>query len=261
MEHVLYADILFFINFSMDFITLYLTSRLTSGPPTGIKAAISAAIGGIYVTVAVIFGIDGILGITASGIISAVMVALSMGYGGMRLLFRRAAVFWGFAALLGGVMTAICSFGGSFGAPGSPAGGTALLFIGSSLCLLFLRIISRFRARKTVTVIVEHGGKTAEFSALCDSGNLVRDPLSSRPVILADRSVVGFALADNIAARLRMIPVNGIGGGGLLTGFVPDTLKIVVDGKERICDAIIAVTDLGDTFFGGYPANFPTSIL
>ncbi len=269
MEHVLYADILFFINFSMDFITLYLTARLTSGPPAGARAALAAVVGGIYGTAAVALGIDGIAGVLAAGVLSVGMVALAFGFGGAVTLLRRSAVFWGFAALLGGVMTAICSLGGDFGAPGSPAGGTALLFVGSTLCLLIIRVFSRFSRRKTVRVRIEFDGKQASFTALCDSGNLAADPLSARPVILADRSVIRTAvpelspadIPDKLSARIRMIPVKGIGGGGMLTGFIPDSVWVTAGGREKRCDAVIAVTDSGSTFFGGYPANLPASLL
>lgn len=271
MEHVLYADILFFINFSMDFITLYLTSRLTSGPPTGIRCAVAAVLGGIYGTAATAAGLDGSTGVLFTGAVSVAMVALAFGFGSFALLLRRAAVFWGLAALLGGVMTAICSLGGDFGVSGKPAGIAALLFAGSTVCLLLVKLLQRFSKRKSVRIKVEFEGKFTEFSALCDSGNLVRDPLSSRPVILADKSVFRQSLpelygsADGIpemlAKRLRMIPVKGIGTAELLTGFVPDSVSIVTERGERICDAVIAVTDSGGEFFGGYPANLPASIL
>ena len=118
MEHVLYADILFFINFSMDMITLYLTSRLTSGPPLGWRTVVSALIGGLWGTLSIAVALDGVFGILLTGAISVLMVLVSFGYGGIGVLLRRSAVFWGTASLLGGVMTALCSFADSFGAPG-----------------------------------------------------------------------------------------------------------------------------------------------
>lgn len=270
MEHVLYADILFFINFSMDFITLYLTSRLTSGPPAGIRSVIAAAVGGIYGTAAVAAGIDGIIGVLAAGAVSAVMVLIAFGFGGGGVFLRRSAVFWGFAALLGGVMTAICSFG-DFGAPGTPAGGTALLFAGSTLCLLIMRVFTHFRRRRAVRIAVEFGGRRAEFDALADSGNLVTDPLSAKPVIIADASVLRgivpelcadpSAIPDSLASRIRMIPVKGIGGRGMLTGFIPDSVTVFAGGRGQTADAVIAMTDAGAGFFGGYPANAPGTLL
>ena len=271
MEQVLYADILFFINFSMDFITLYLTSRLTSGPPAGVRTAVAAVLGGLYGTMAVVLGIDGVPGVLLSGAVSVGMAAMAFGYGGAKTLFRRAAVFWGIAALLGGVMTALCSFGESITPVGTSSGGTAILFAGSTLCLLFVRLISRFTKRHTVQVRVSLDGKDASFTALCDSGNLLCEPLSARPVILADRSVMGRLIpcgislsADvpaNLKTRLRVIPAKGIGGGDTLCGIVPDSVWVMPDGKEKRCDAVIAVTDLGSTFFGGYPANAPAVLL
>ena len=112
-------------------------------------------------------------------------------------------------------------------------------------------------------------GRCAEFTALCDSGNLASDPLSARPAILADVTVLrpavpgldGENIPDYLMPKIRMIPVKGVGGGGVFTGFIPDCVWICTDGREKKCDAVIAVTALGSTFFGGYPANAPASLI
>ncbi len=267
MEHVLYADILFFINFSMDFITLYLTSRLTSGPPAGVRFVLSAILGGIYGTLAVALGIDGVPGVLAAGAVSVIMVLISFGTGNLTLILRRSAVFWGGAALLGGVMTALCSLGDSFGAPGSSSGGTAILFLGSTLCLLAVKAMSHFKKRKILRITVTLGNKRTVFDALCDSGNLVTDPMTGKPVIIADKSVMHMivpelcetpmAVPERLSSKIRMIPVKGIGGSGLLMGFIPDSISVADTSGEKNCSAIIAVADLGEKFFGGYPANSP----
>ena len=168
-------------------------------------------------------------------------------------------------------MTAICSLGEIAPLAGGQNGVTALLFAGSVISVLIMRIFTRFGRRKTVRLRVELGGRTVEFTALCDSGNLASDPMSARPAVLADASVVrsvipeyGASAADlpeHLRTRLRMIPVKGVGGGGMLTGFIPDSVWVVTEGKERQCDAVIAVSDFGSTFFGGYPANAPSAIL
>ncbi len=271
MENVLYADILFFINFSMDFITLYLTSRLTSGPPAGVRTAIAAVIGGIYGTLAVAVGIGGSTGVIITGGVSVIMVLISFGYGGISLLLRRSAVFWGGAALLGGVMTALCSFGDSLGAPGSSSGGTAILFGGSMICLLLIRVFTHFKKRKAVLVNITADGRTSEFYALCDSGNLVSDPMTGKAVIIVDRSAVrsavpelcspGEGIPESMRTKLRMIPVKGFGGDGLLMGFVPDSVTVTDGKRKKKCSAVIAVTDKGKAFFGGYPANIPGELI
>lgn len=271
MEQILYADILFMINFSMDFITLYLTSRLTSGPPSGYRTALSAASGGIYATLATALGIYGTASVLTAGIVSAVMVLIAFGYGSGTMLLRRTAVFWGLAMLLGGAMSAICSLGNNDFPGNSPSGETTVLFAGTTLCLLFVKAIAHFKKRKVVSVKVTLSGKSTVFEALCDSGNLISDPLSGTSVIIADSSVVKqiapelctspSSIPDYLSTKIRMIPVTGVGGGGLLTGFVPDLVSVTDNKKEKKCSAIIAISDIGKTFFGGYPANIPMSLL
>lgn len=271
MTYVLYADILFFVNFSMDLIALYLTSRLTSGPPTGVRSALSAALGGIYGTAATALGADGFLGVASAAGVAVLMMLTAFGFGGVRLLLRRSAVFWGVSALLGGAMTALCSLGGGVTVPSSPQSGTALLFVGSTLCLLLTRLIARLRGRRSVRIRVSFGARTAEFDALCDSGNLAVEPMSGDPVIIADRSVLRrlvpelctdpAELTETVAPRVRMIPIKGVGGDGLLTGFIPETVSVIENGRARECEAVIAVSDTGSTFFGGYPANVPSVLL
>jgi len=270
MEYVLYADILFLINFSMDFITLYLTSRLTSGPPTGIRSVLAATAGSIYGTAAIIEGIDGIIGILITGVVSVAIVLISFGYGNTPLLIRRCSIFWGSAALLGGIMTALCSFESSIGKAPSQSGKTAVLFLGSAVCLLIMKALSHSKKIKTVQVCVIQNKTSTSFEALIDSGNLLSDPLSGKPVIIADRSVFRKTIPDlihnraeipqSIASSVRMIPVKGFGDCSILTGFIPDSVSIHENGKEKLCDAVIAMSDLGSTFFGGYPANVPASI-
>lgn len=266
METVLYADILFFINFSMDFITLYLTSRLSSGPPVGIRAVISAAIGGIIGTAATALGTGGIWGIVITVISSGVMVLIAFGFGEVSLFIKRVTVFWGGAALLGGIMSAVCSLGTGMPA-GNGGGGTTVLLLGSVICIFIIRTITHFKGKRTLTVQVKVGDVCTKFEALLDSGNLLTDPLTGIPVIIADRSVMGTVvpagdvIPQALHTRLRMIPARGIGGGGILTGIVPDSVTINSGKKEKECSAVIAVSDLGSTFFGGYPANAPTSVL
>jgi len=271
LEHVLYADILFFINFSMDFITLYITSKLTSGFPSGVRLALAAALGGIYGTTTVAIGLDGIPGVFATGAVSVIMVLISFGKGTVSLILRRSAVFWGGAAFLGGIMTALCSFGDSFGAPGSTTGGTTVLFIGSTLCLLSVKALSHFKKRKTLRITVTLGDRHTVFDALCDSGNLVCDPMTGVPVIIADRSVLRSivpelcaippTISERLSSKLRMIPVKGFGKDGLLTGFIPDSVSVADTSGKKECRAVIAVADLGEKFFGGYPANSPMTLI
>jgi len=268
MEQVLYADILFFVNFSMDFVTLYITSRLTSSPFSGVRGTVAAVLGGLFATIITVTGSDGLFSVASTGIISLIMVRISFKKSAVPILIRRGAVFWGSGALLGGVMTVICSLGNGESVPDTGAGAASLLFLASALSLLSVRAFSHLKRRNTVLVKVTLEGYTVKFTALADSGNLLTDPLSSKPVILADRSLFGNIpvpeighIPDSLRKRVRMIPIKGVSDSTLLPGFVPDSAFVITDKGERQVDAVIAVTDLGKSHFGGYGANAPAELL
>ena len=107
-----------------------------------------------------------------------------------------------------------------------------------------------------------------ELDGLVDTGNLLRDPLSGRLVICADRRILsGFlspelarvmedsqsasSLSPSDARRLRLIPAGGATGHAVLTGFVPDRIYITDThtGKEqtRPVDAVITSAELTQT--------------
>ena len=46
--YVVYADILFFINFCIDFICLYLSAKLCACPAGIARTALASALGGLY---------------------------------------------------------------------------------------------------------------------------------------------------------------------------------------------------------------------
>ena len=110
-------------------------------------------------------------------------------------------------------------------------------------------------------------GKKTEADGLIDTGNLLKDPLSGKPVICADRRVLRAVLSLEMAqamedsqraaflppadaCRLRLIPAKTATGHSMLTGFLPDRILIsfVHRGGEqhRVVDAVVASTELNE---------------
>ena len=54
METVLYADVLFLINFSMDYLSLYAVSRLLALPSRAWRMLAGAGVGGVYGVLSVV---------------------------------------------------------------------------------------------------------------------------------------------------------------------------------------------------------------
>ncbi len=261
-----YADVLFLINFSMDFLTLYFTGKVLSKPMKTVRLCLSASIGALVGTSATVL-VDSaalfanIVLSVAGFALSAVMMLVAFGkYISVLSLLRDSVILWGSGALLGGVMTALLSLGEpvfvGHGGGGVFAEAFVVCFAVSSVVV---RLFSSGRAKKFCTVSFTAAGECVTFSALTDSGNLLREPISSLPVVIVSHTAVSqFALVPDRESNLhvRLIPMKSVGGERLLYGFLPDI--ITVDGAE--VRAVVAV-DNENNSFGDCAGIVPQSLV
>ncbi len=285
-----YADILFLINFSMDFLSLRLTAKIMHIPLRPARAVLSSSVGAMAGTLTILFIPDTpayhLLSILAGVISSVLMGAIAMGWNN---IIRKSAVLWGAGAFIGGIFTLLLELGGSMNPAGnsydsltsgskrSGSDGVGEIFIVCAVvsCAL-VRLFSSASSKKTAELRFTVRGKSYAMTALCDSGSSAADPFTAAPVVIvASRAVPGFAgtmagLAGNPAEptdeskqsesvrkplKVRVIPIKTAAGERVLYGFVPDSLS--VDGKER--DAVIAV-DGDNKAYSGFPAIVPAKI-
>lgn len=259
-----YADILFLVNFSMDFLTLYLTGRLLHKPLRKFRlitaAFIGSAAGTVYSLVSDMTETAGTFVTILSGLlISAAMVRISFGKSASKAsLLRDSFSVWGAGTLLGGIMTFVLSLGEPvYMAENNnfiPAF-AACFFISIGLTRLF----SSAKSKKSACVTVEAAGTTHKFEALCDSGSFAAEPISGLPVIIVRKTAIG-DWSDKLEEipcplKLRMIPLHGVGGDCLLRGFLPEKITV----NEREVRAVIAVQD-NTAHFAGFDGIIPAAI-
>lgn len=287
IERIIYGDVLAVINFSMDFLSLYVTARLMHVPPSPKRLTWAAVLGAAYSLLAVALGISGVFG----GILSlaAAFLLTFIAFGKQRNADRlkNTAVFYLVSFALGGGITAVCNtlnvwqnkkeimINGTFDTVYGdvPFG---LLILLAAVCGLFSLVSGKLVRKKAATVecTVELtlGGESVVLPAIADTGNLLKEPISGKPVIIAvlgsvrrlipigliplfsrgDTSVI--EAASNL--HVRVIPLSTVSGSSILYGFLPDLVRI--DGK--ICDVYVALSpDASD--YGGYPAIVPFEIL
>lgn len=127
---------------------------------------------------------------------------------------------------------------------------------------------------------IEENGKSVTVSALIDSGNLLSDPLSARPVILVRRrelepllpprlfslleSDADTALPLSVQRKVRIIPMEGIGGRVTLLGYRPDAIlcfRAQRPTQKQALDAVIAICEKELRDFGGHGAILPARIV
>lgn len=247
-----YVDVLFAVNFSMDLLSLYAAGAILSRKKKTVSLLLASLLGGAYGVAEVLLSLDGWSGAIAMVLVSAAMCGIAYGRNGF---FRMYLVFFGAEAFLGGVMSVLytvasklinrSAVGGEENVPITPAGFFLAVAVSVAVGILTSKTLTRSAAGEA-KVVATFGGTTLTFTAVCDSGNVLRDPLSSKPVILIGRSVKGSAFLTDTAkasGRIRLIPYQSVGGKGILVGQTADRLRIEYKGREIAADALLAVAE------------------
>ena len=102
---VIYADILFMINFSADYLALYLTGKILCLRPRRIRLILAALIGAIYALPAMLFVRQAWLLLFLSAAVLCLMVWVSFCYTGLRRYLRAILATLLISCLLAGAIT------------------------------------------------------------------------------------------------------------------------------------------------------------
>ncbi len=281
--NTIYADIYFLVNFSMDFLTLFITCKLLHLRLRLARVCFSAAVGALYAVLTLAFhGQSSPITLLLTVLLPALMSYIAFGFSGFRSFIRAALTFWISSFLLGGAMTALYYFAGRLmkkmhisinGTVHTFYSDIPLwLFIFAALfCMLFTFVWNRIadkrsRARSAELEIFINNNHI-KVLALCDSGNMLTEPLSGRSVVfisteLAESLCETWSLCRELELpkglfpqRARIIPYKSINGQGLMLGYIPD--RALVNNRE--CDICLCLSKGKN--YAGYKAIVSTDLL
>lgn len=272
METVLYADVLFLINFSMDYLSLYAASRLLALPSGTWRMLAGAVVGGIYGVLSVVFFWQGMIGAVLTFLASCGMVFIAFSCcDGVRGFLRAVFSVWGIGALIGGFMTL---FSGMFQGDASYTSG-ADIPVAVFAVILFIRMAAKRGGRGYAEVAFDYGENRYTGRALIDSGNLLTDPLSGLPVVLirasdartfaggeVDGKFAGI-MPDGIGLSpgVRAVPVRGVTDTRILYGFLCHSLRIRKGNRILHRSAVVCVDRQSPKGYGGCGVLLPASLL
>ena len=284
MGQTVYVDLFFMINFSMDFLCFFLTSKLLSDRLSIIRTLIASAIGGVYANLALFIGVGGISEILLDIAVCALMCLVA--FGKCRSLLLHTAVYIVISIVLGGFMTALFGLLNRAELPldglegdGLSAWLLALLAaVSGALTLAGGRFFRKKSARRYTKLTLELDGRQRTLDAFCDSGNLLREPISGRACIVTDTDALKGIFPDeilkmarsggipkltpsaNLAKRIRIVPTHSATGDGILIAVRPERIFIGEGKSAREVDALIALCTLGQTADGAQ-ALVPTELM
>lgn len=261
----LYVDILFGINFSMDFLALFVTSLITHKKIYKARMLIASSVGALYAVLSVIWQMNFLLDIALCILVAVIMCLISFYEKRIGKLLLTSTIYWGVSATLGGIMSLLytqlnkilSSFITEYTYESTYQGARFIIIVGITALasIIFGKILTYKKEEKSVQIEVTVNGEKYKMTGFCDSGNLLTDPFTGKGVILvSENSKIGDVILKISDLHKRYIPYNDVSGSGMVKGIVPN--KTVINDSE--VEAIIATVKKDE--FNGYEALVPTSL-
>ncbi len=228
-----YMDFVIILNFSVDLLLLLGTNRLC-GYPSGIpRCCLSSAVGSIYAGVCMLQDFS-FLGNTLWRIVFLFLMAV-IAFGWNQSALRRGVVFVFLSMALGGIAMGM-NQNSFFSLILAALGVTVMCLVG---------FCGRIGGQRFASVELTIKGQKYRLTALRDTGNTLKDPVTGQQVLIVGADVaqriIGLTsqqLADPITTAesglisgLRLIPYRAVGQPcGMLLAYCFDEVKI--DGKQ-----------------------------
>lgn len=263
---VIYADVLFFINLIFNYMTLTILGKFMKLYIKQLRLIAGSALGAAGTVI--IFCLDA-ANILFKCITAVVMVLCAYGYRGKKTI----SVFAAFAfimAAVSGVSALIISI---FPMRTDSVIRNGILYFDISGGLLFAVMLAAYptvcllskaiRERKNRTVYktkIEKSGRCVEVDALFDSGNKLKEPITGRPVLVAEWEAVRNLFEDSVdfdqildkaeEYKLWVIPYKSLGNdSGRIFAFTADRIQVEKCVTERV---FVGITN--ETFSNEYRA-------
>ena len=199
-------------------------------------------------------------------LVSVLMCIIAYKKSSIGRLITSIILFWGVSASLGGIMSLVYSFVNKLfyeyikDYSYTEIYSGARFFIVASLSVLIAVIVNGVYSTKKeireTEVLIEFKGEVFKLNGLCDSGNLLKEPISGKNVILISKNTkLGQIIEKEQEIKKRYVPYNVVNGEGVLKGIIPN--KIIINKNE--VNAIVAPIE--NKNFCGLDAIVPISLL
>ncbi|MBR6563552.1 MAG: sigma-E processing peptidase SpoIIGA [Clostridia bacterium] len=266
---VIYSDVLFLLNFALDYLCLFITSRLLNIKTTLGRLAIASALGGLYSFLPYLVKLPVFVSLPLHIAFAALLCLISFESREPRRLLPALLGFIVSGALLGGMISGLYSLASDYsdGIYREPSLGSFLLILALSAAVAwcYSLICRRKINTRSSFVRIRFDKNELTLNLLCDSGNLVTEPFSALPVIIVSAACFKHPYDDpereGYPLPLRAVPYATGNGRGCYLAFRPDSAEVrPLAGKPKPIDVYIAI-DTVNKSFSGYDGIMPTSIL
>ncbi len=272
----IYAEYLLIENIIINFIILYVTNKITRTKTSKLRLFIAALVGSIYTLVAFFPSLEFMGKFIIKFSVSILMIILAFNPERLNSFLKQLSTFYLTSFVFAGTVIGIFyilnnKFTFSKFSFGNSNELIMFLTLGIGLAIILIRsILENFlikinKENCLTNITISLNNKEIDLIALIDTGNSLKEPISQKPVIIAEFTALKAILPElvkrvytqnndldlNLIAKimeelgdeikLRLIPFKSLGNdNGILIGFVPDSIKVYLDnGIKKLTDEII----------------------
>lgn len=286
----IYLDIIFFENLIMNSIILYAASIILKLKPKFFRILISSAIGSVYSIILYITEMKIYSSIISKIILSIIMTYVAFNPQNVKKMWKQILIFYLTSFVFGGVALYLIYFlkpQDILVKNGMYVGEYALkvIMLGGIVAFVVIKISLKIIKTKInpkdmyCKIKVKLDDKEIETTAMIDTGNLVKEPITNTPVIIVESSLLYEILPKEILnnleevlsgdlsdipeevqekyiSKMRCIPFKSLGKeNGMLLGIKSDEIEVMKEDENKVIkNAIIGIYNKSLTKRGEYRA-------
>ena len=227
---------------------------------------LASLIGGFYGVISVFVSLNPIMDCFLFVLIAVIICYISFYEKSVKRLIGSLMLYLLTSCILGGVMSALYSlfnrllanYLSQYSFENAYTG--ARFFIIASISIMISMLFSKtLMKKKEITEVqleIIYKGEKFNLIGLCDSGNLLSEPITGKAVVLiSQKNRLSKSIDLNNEKHVRYIPYSDASTNGMLKGVIPDKITI----NDNSVDAIIA--PVNKESFGEYEAIVPASLV
>lgn len=279
----IYLDAVWLLNFFLDWMILMLTHSLSKSQNNRWRLILGAGVASLLVPINIYFPASLWSSPLGKGIFSIIIIFTAFGFRNLRIFVRHILYFYFISFAIGGGLFGIyfvlnehiqvsngviVTYQTGFGDGVS----WLFVFIGFPIVWWFTKkrmdqlVVQQMKYDEMVQVKVSIMGETQETTALIDSGNQLTDPITKRPVIICDESLMkGWfseedwklmkqvseelsldQLPDRWSDQVRIIPYQGVSGqSAFMMAIKPDWIEVTTQGRQVNVNQVLVGVQFG----------------
>lgn len=262
MSHVIYVDVLIFLNIIVTFLLLLAASRLMKLSPSSGRYVAGSVFGGISSLMILVPEMNFFFSLALKILISLIIILIVYNPKTLRTVAKETGYFLVVNFIFAGMMMFAASLPGinivQYRNGAAYINLSFFSLVGACvICYVVTCVLGKITNHKSVNLFyhieIENNGKTLREKALYDSGNNLTDPFTGESIIVADiemiRNIVPESINEYYLTRvpsegIKLIPCNTVAAQTVLPCFRAEKVKIY-NGKIQcvLKNAEIAVTD------------------